>query len=60
MFSFIRLLRRFVSQNFRFCFTHWFMDVQGVMTVVGGIRLVEFMNSGYQSFNYGAQRRIVP
>jgi len=35
------------------------MDVQGVMTVVGGIRLVEFMNSGYQSFNYGAQRRIV-
>lgn len=58
MFSFIRLLCWFVSANFRFYATPWFMDVQGVITIVGITKFVKFMGSGYRSSGYGAQRRI--
>jgi len=46
MFSFVRLLRRFVFPIFRFYFAFLPMDLQGVKAVVDGTRLVEFISAG--------------
>lgn len=46
MFSFVRLLRRFVFPILRFYFAFLPKDLQGVKAVVDGVRLAGFISAG--------------